>query len=254
MDEPAKRPGQSAIPPSKASGPPARRKYAIALRWGAAIALGIGILLYLTYSEMRAKRKLALIRGALQDYASSIKSLEGRYEIESGWNARDPDQLRSTGERPNSHSKSTAAFGVDFASKRWFRDYIRAEGEGTDPELWLRRRELAVFDGSLGSTLHYLPAYPGEEADDWPPPNFLMIDSGSHEMATPPWIFAGIKTNFVGGGLVRILETAAGEGKIKYKGTERIDGALCECVTIELPPDHVARFWFDPERDYLPRR
>ena len=54
-------------------------------------------------------------------------------------------------------------------------------------------------------------------------------------------------------GLAQQFAAADIDGKIRYRGTEDVNGGTCELVTIDFDTERTT-FWLDPAHDYLPRR
>src|SRR5438552_809766 len=107
--------GRARLPPEEPGDVPAARRFLPVLYWTAAIVVSLGVLVYLTYRDMQAERKLATIRAALEEYATGIEGLEGRYEL-----TRRPEATGGSNvAAPLDGNTSTVEFAMDWKNHRW---------------------------------------------------------------------------------------------------------------------------------------
>ena len=210
---------------------------------GAAV-LGAAVLIYVTLVDIENEKKLAALRAAVEACAASIRTLEGRYEATSitiGQSAIDKQHL-------------TVEFAVSFTTSQSILDERKLEVSPKDPALARRSRRIDAANGTLTFLSTDLRAAP----TDWGQPHWFVGHQNSQNRASTLWHLAALATPASGvtnPGLVRLwsLATENWGGDAKYEGTEKVNGARCERVTIRYP-DRRVTFWLDPEHDYLPRR
>jgi hypothetical protein len=223
---------------------PARR-FSVGTWCLAAAVIGCAVLIYLTLADIENEKKLATIRTAVEDYAASVKSLAGRYEVT--WQSLRPSPT-SVHEMALSHT--TTDFLVDLERSRMASEEFAVEHRGGPTAMPIRERR---FTSDTVEVTWFADAST-EGTDDWGDPHTLDI-AGRRFPDVPLLTVAGLRSHDSRGGLasqIRLATPERGE-KLKYEGTELVQNALCDRVSIESNTLRVT-LWLDPALGYLPRR
>lgn len=211
----------------------------------AAAVIGCAVLIYLTLVESENEKKLAVIRAAVEEYAASIKSLEGRYKMT--WQSLRPSP-NSVHDMALSHT--TTDFVVDLEKSRMASEEFAVEHRGVPTATPTRERRFT----SDTVELTWFADASTEGTDHWGDPHTLII-AGQRFPDVALLNVAGLRSHESRGGLasqIRLATPERGE-KLKYEGTELVQNFLCDRVAIESNTLRVT-LWLDPALGYLPRR
>jgi hypothetical protein len=194
---------------------------------------------------------IATIRAAVDFYAASIKTLEGKGV--SKW-SRGPNSPGAKGGIPLTNDlRFDIVFLADIPNHKSFFDerktYYLLGTNGDKMPFGIHTT--TAFDGTLHFSMthtHVVSPVETELAPDIPYDLNVSRNDATHNRSTP-WDYSGLRIS--GGNLASFLRDPAA----RIDGQEKVNDANCVRVVVEPSkgePTFIA--WLDPAHDFLPRR
>ena len=200
-------------------------------------------------SPAQVAEKLRVIDKAVSNFASSISTLEGKFEYRIIPAANYPETSDSVTFEDRQYVVSFLADVVhgwqrlDTTSSWLFPWY------STDQRFVYR--EVDYNDGNKAATLiHHFVESPVESEIPAGAPMFLNMQPVRTDSVFGPWRYSGLQIHISSGpglGLASLFQANA----VTLDGEEVIDGVSCVRIVAR---DYGQIFWLDPEHDYLPRK